>query len=394
MSSMKKTSQAALEFLTTYAWAFLVILIMIGALAYFGILSPSKLLPDRCNFGSEISCMNYKIAKYGLQIKLKNGIGSTVVIDDLIVSTKDNSDICQSPSIVDKTWESGGVKDMSVLCDFTDTGIVGGEKGKLDVEIRYHTASASSTFSKSVQGELFGDVESGIGLIGSGSGLVGYWKFQEGSGIIAADSSENTNNGDLTNFDCTTLDCDAESGWVSSGKKGKALSFDGVDDYTSMSHDDSIDFTTNEDFSVSVWYVRRPDAITNQRLLSKGGGSSFQVGYNFFVADTRITWGVSNGGGGGDGVDRILVSSGNIHETGTWIHVVGIREGGSISIYTNGVLRDSDSSFTGNPSNTGQDLHIGKRSDGNSLHFTGNIDEVMIYDRALSESEILALYKS
>ena len=53
---MFRKSQAALEFLTTYAWAFLVILIMIGALAYFGMLSPSKLLPDRCNFGSEVSC--------------------------------------------------------------------------------------------------------------------------------------------------------------------------------------------------------------------------------------------------------------------------------------------------------------------------------------------------
>ncbi|MEK6868878.1 MAG: hypothetical protein AABX74_01500, partial [Nanoarchaeota archaeon] len=53
---MHNKAQAALEFLTTYAWAFLVIIIMIGALAYFGVLSPSKLLPDRCNFGPEVGC--------------------------------------------------------------------------------------------------------------------------------------------------------------------------------------------------------------------------------------------------------------------------------------------------------------------------------------------------
>src|SRR3989338_6713281 len=59
-------SQAALEFLTTYSWAFLVIIIMVGALAYFGVLSPSKLLPDRCNFGSEISCdKNIMVIKSG-----------------------------------------------------------------------------------------------------------------------------------------------------------------------------------------------------------------------------------------------------------------------------------------------------------------------------------------
>jgi len=53
MKSYYNKSQVALEFLATYGWAFLVILIMIAALSYFCILSPSKLPPDRCNFGSE-----------------------------------------------------------------------------------------------------------------------------------------------------------------------------------------------------------------------------------------------------------------------------------------------------------------------------------------------------
>ncbi|MFC2016699.1 hypothetical protein ACFLUF_03190 [Chloroflexota bacterium] len=52
---IKNKAQAALEFLTTYGWALVVILVMIGALAHFGILSPSKFLPERCNFGVEIA---------------------------------------------------------------------------------------------------------------------------------------------------------------------------------------------------------------------------------------------------------------------------------------------------------------------------------------------------
>ena len=59
----KRKGQAATEFLTTYGWAFLVILIMIGTLAYFGILKPSKLLPDRCNFGPEVNCLDFQISK-------------------------------------------------------------------------------------------------------------------------------------------------------------------------------------------------------------------------------------------------------------------------------------------------------------------------------------------
>ena len=70
---MNKRAQAALEFLTTYGWAFLVILIMIGTLAYFGILSPGKYLPNRCTFGSELQCIDYQISATGntFRIKLK-----------------------------------------------------------------------------------------------------------------------------------------------------------------------------------------------------------------------------------------------------------------------------------------------------------------------------------
>jgi len=51
-----KKAQAALEFLTTYGWAFLVIIVMIGALAYFGVLSPEKFVSERCNLGVEFQC--------------------------------------------------------------------------------------------------------------------------------------------------------------------------------------------------------------------------------------------------------------------------------------------------------------------------------------------------
>ena len=55
----RKRGQAALEFLTTYGWAFLVILIMIVALAYFGILNPENLVPENC-FGSDgWSCSDF-----------------------------------------------------------------------------------------------------------------------------------------------------------------------------------------------------------------------------------------------------------------------------------------------------------------------------------------------
>lgn len=56
-----RKSQAAMEFLLTYGWAMLVVLVVIAALAYFGVLSPAKLLPERCYFGTFGKCSDFGI---------------------------------------------------------------------------------------------------------------------------------------------------------------------------------------------------------------------------------------------------------------------------------------------------------------------------------------------
>ena len=54
---MERKAQAALEFLMTYGWAILVVLAAIGALAYFGVLNPSNLLPDKCTASPGTGCI-------------------------------------------------------------------------------------------------------------------------------------------------------------------------------------------------------------------------------------------------------------------------------------------------------------------------------------------------
>src|SRR3989338_1790929 len=79
--------QAAFEFLTTYGWAFLVILIMVGTLAYFGILNPSQVLPNRCTIGAEFQCLDHQLAAGAtpttgtFRLRLKNGVGESVTIN-------------------------------------------------------------------------------------------------------------------------------------------------------------------------------------------------------------------------------------------------------------------------------------------------------------------------
>ena len=78
-----KRAQGALEFLMTYGWAFLVILIMIGALAYFGVLNPTKFLPERCQFGSQMACSDFIVHAGGaVTLKLQNNVGNSIGIVD------------------------------------------------------------------------------------------------------------------------------------------------------------------------------------------------------------------------------------------------------------------------------------------------------------------------
>lgn len=83
---MNKKAQGALEFLTTYGWAFLVILIMIGALGYFGILNPTRFLPERCNVNSEFSCEEFSLEREDsgdltFTVVLRNTLGQAIDLD-------------------------------------------------------------------------------------------------------------------------------------------------------------------------------------------------------------------------------------------------------------------------------------------------------------------------
>ncbi len=76
---LAKNSQAALEFLMTYGWAILVVLVAVGALAYFGVLSPDRFLPQRCSFQAGISCLDFSYdiisAIPTLKFVIRNNLG-------------------------------------------------------------------------------------------------------------------------------------------------------------------------------------------------------------------------------------------------------------------------------------------------------------------------------
>ncbi len=82
-----RRAQAALEFLVTYGWAIMIILVMIGAIGYFGVLNTDRLIPESCNIGAEFSCDDFIVradssaARSEVSISVTNLLGKTVDVD-------------------------------------------------------------------------------------------------------------------------------------------------------------------------------------------------------------------------------------------------------------------------------------------------------------------------
>ena len=75
-----KKGQAAMEFIMTYGWAILVVLVAIAALAYFGVLSPGKYLPEKCIPAAGISCNSFKATTTGVDVILQNSLGKDITV--------------------------------------------------------------------------------------------------------------------------------------------------------------------------------------------------------------------------------------------------------------------------------------------------------------------------
>lgn len=153
-----KKSQAALEFLTTYAWAFVVIIIVIGAIAYFGILRPQKILPDRCNFNVGFDCQAYSFSSDGtFKLRLKNSVGHLVDVTDLNLITEAGSSFgCTISGAPPTGWRIGEVKDITwTSCDLVTAGFAAGEKAKVLVNMTYYDPKAGASYAKLAEGEIF-----------------------------------------------------------------------------------------------------------------------------------------------------------------------------------------------------------------------------------------------
>ena len=148
-------AQTALEFLMTYGWAIIVVLAAIAALAYFGILSPDRFLPDKCTMAPGLYCAEYKIDgvnnKFRLQIDNKFGVGITGV--SVNVSGRQPLSCSYVQTITGPIENDEGTG----LLDYPCAGISGLTKAKADITVTY--TRVTETVSHQTRGTLVGAVE-------------------------------------------------------------------------------------------------------------------------------------------------------------------------------------------------------------------------------------------
>ncbi len=151
-----KKSQAALEFLTTYGWAFLVILIMVSTLAYFGVLNPSKVLPNRCTFGAEFSCVDYKLGGATVDLRLKSNIADPITVTGISFAKEDGTAITCTTNPAWGTFTLGQTRDLAFsVCN---GALASGQKSKILVTVSYYATSSGVNYGKQVLGEIYSQV--------------------------------------------------------------------------------------------------------------------------------------------------------------------------------------------------------------------------------------------
>lgn len=210
-------------------------------------------------------------------------------------------------------------------------------------------------------------------LAGSGyaeielNSIAGMWLFDEGDGEIAKDSSNNVNDGQI--FGAT---------WVN-GKFGKALKFDGVDDYVDCGDDDSLDLVDN--LTLLAWVRHAPGNVGYVIIRNDAGDGVRQYG---FVDDTDnrflTLWCHT------PGRQAMNTPAGTSVDDDDWHHVAVSVDYPNVKFFIDGE-EETTLQLPGHMISTETPVWIGRRKPGN-YQLNGVLDEVAAFNVGLTGDDI------
>jgi len=197
--------------------------------------------------------------------------------------------------------------------------------------------------------------------------LVLYLSFEEGKGDTTKDQSGNSFTGSLKNG----------VKWTKDGKFGNAISFEGANQYVEVPNVPQLDIT--KEITMEAWIypveVQGDSSLYGRRNSANTGGYCMQ-----WTAGKIETWIYIGGWNGTRGKQTVTP------KVKTWHHVAGVYDGSSVRQYVDGKL-DIEFPLKGAINSIGEVFRVGQAQTG-LTPMRGTIDEVVIYNRALSEKEI------
>ncbi|AEL24502.1 heparin lyase I family protein [Cyclobacterium marinum] len=201
--------------------------------------------------------------------------------------------------------------------------------------------------------------------------LVGHWNMDEGNGRTLYDESGMGNH--------ATIENDSDVSWVN-GKLGKALEMNGrTGRYAYVSHNSSLNIT--ESITISAWI--RPSKKARKQILSKGNVYEFSIFENGKV-EFRINRDTN--------AKDFMIQSVKSYPTDgdTWMHVAATFDGRNSVIYINGE-KDHSSTYNSTKINSNSTaVQVGAKYGNN--RWTGALDDLRLYNTALSASQIKSIY--
>ena len=219
----------------------------------------------------------------------------------------------------------------------------------------------------------------GVSSVDDGTGPFAYWKLDDGAGPTAVDSV-GSNDGTLTSGPT----------WVVGTLDG-ALDFDGVDDYVDAGTFD----VTGSGLTMLGWFNAETISTNDPRIVSKANGTS--------VSDAW--WQLSTSTSGSNRYLRMRVKAGGVTTTfadssvnliaGQWYFAVSTYDAatGDMKLYLNGTQIASGSHGVGGPVDSNPTVPVAIGANGTAERFfDGVLDDVRVYDRALTATEIADLY--
>jgi hypothetical protein len=213
----------------------------------------------------------------------------------------------------------------------------------------------------------------------------GNTKSYPGSGATWLDLTTNGNNGTLVN---------GGSGLNFVTTNGGSIVFDGTNDYIdNIGGVSTFSFIQNTGiYTISAWV--NPSLTTKEMyILGNNNGTTAQKGFYFGTDGVNnsillsITLGVLNS-------NTLAHVISNCYVANTWIYVTCVGNGINNKLYKNGVLLGTSNFSTLSSGNSSNTLSIGRINSANLWYWNGNIAQTTIYNRALSESEVLQNYNA